>query len=681
MSTSLQQFDLFSLPFLFNLHGNEKTRKTKFGGLVSIMIILTALAYFIYLLYLYFGNQINPSFTQFEQQINYSFQMNVTNDILAFKIILKSGETLVQRQEETGLVYLNLIAEYVEKSSIPNQKSNITNLNFVKCEDPLLSDYSCLDFSPVSKNKLEMPFDFDNKFLGKYSIAVKFIICDQKLLLPSQKCATPQQIRQEVLTLGTQGVLRIKTQQFDPNSQKYIDKVRHELFSFNDFLCNISSIALFSANTTISSGFIIQNQKLNSYFFDFQRTHTTNTIQFMNEEEGYNLANYIYIYIGNTGMTQVVSYPQFTSLLAQFASVLNTLLIIGIICKFFSQNQILQDFVDIQIKTHYKKTAWTLLKCQNKNQVCSKSSTPFQYFSQIHFQIQNMNFKQQMGKFLQLSFFEKLKLQLIGSNNPEQQEKDKKEIKIYKELLKQTQKQLNITELQKEIMSIKIILRLLLSVEQYAAIQLCGYSVLKENKALDEDLKVNKSQKDQNDKKSLKGYSSVSIQNQQQSQNANSEWKQTEQINGLIEKTQSNIPLKDNQNNEQKEKDTIERDLNKQNHRKNLQEKYIAQDQQIQLTNIKKQPTQEIDSENVDLLKINLLDIQQSPQAQQSLLQNNIIKDHLEKIDLVDSDQNYFEKCLENFFKKYHHKSDLDRRILGCMIGYDQEIFENTPKS
>ncbi|KAL4453722.1 hypothetical protein ABPG74_009618 [Tetrahymena malaccensis] len=675
--SSLQKFDMFSLPFFFNLYDNQKTRKTKFGGIISIMIILIALIYFSYLLYLYFGNQINPSFSQNEQFLNQSFSMNVTNDFLAFKLNLKSGQTLVQMQKEMGLVYLNVIAQYIVKSTIPNQKPDIKNLKLVACEDPQLSDYNCLDFTPINQNKLEMPFQFDNKFLGRYSIVIQLILCDQKLLEPNQKCASPQQIRQEILNLETQGIMRIKIQQYDPSEQKYVQKVKHEIFSFNDFICNISQITLQQAVTKVNRGFIIQGEDQNTYFYDFQRTHFSNTISFMNEELGFQLVNYIQIYIGNSGITQVIQYPQFTYFLAQFTSLLNTLLIVGILCKVFSQNQILQDFVDIQIKNYYKKTAWILLKNQNKNKVWSQNNIPFKHFSQIHFQIQNMNFKQQIDKYLNLSYFEKLKLQLIDSNNVEKQDKDKQEIKIYKELVKQTQKHLSIAELQKEIMNIKIIQRLLLSVEQYAAIQLCGYSIINENTVQDKDSKTAKLAKDQNCKKIQKEHFDLFLQNQQNGK-VNTESQEIIQNNGQILHNKSDEPLKDNSNSEQKQNLKVEKEFNKQIHKQNSEVKYKSQKKQIQLQMIKKQVSNEMNNENIDLVDKNYLNNNQPSQVFQNNLQYSIIKDHLEKIDLVDSDQNYFEKCLENFFQKNHQKSELDKRILGCIIGYDQETLEKS---
>lgn len=54
--------DLFSLPFRFSVGGeNDKEKKTIFGGLVSISVIVLSVAYFAYLIYLYSANKIQPN--------------------------------------------------------------------------------------------------------------------------------------------------------------------------------------------------------------------------------------------------------------------------------------------------------------------------------------------------------------------------------------------------------------------------------------------------------------------------------------------------------------------------------------------------------------------------------------------------------------------------------------------
>lgn len=54
-------FDLFSLPFSFSLGEEEKEKKTFFGGVLSLLIIILSVGYFVYLCYLYGANKMQPS--------------------------------------------------------------------------------------------------------------------------------------------------------------------------------------------------------------------------------------------------------------------------------------------------------------------------------------------------------------------------------------------------------------------------------------------------------------------------------------------------------------------------------------------------------------------------------------------------------------------------------------------
>ena len=55
-SYKIKKLDLFSKAFQFNVGVNQERKKTIFGGLISILIILISLSYFGYLTYLYFWN-------------------------------------------------------------------------------------------------------------------------------------------------------------------------------------------------------------------------------------------------------------------------------------------------------------------------------------------------------------------------------------------------------------------------------------------------------------------------------------------------------------------------------------------------------------------------------------------------------------------------------------------------
>jgi hypothetical protein len=56
-------FDIFSKPFMFKVPRNEETKRTNFGGFVTLIIILLSLAYFISILITFFMRENPPNIT------------------------------------------------------------------------------------------------------------------------------------------------------------------------------------------------------------------------------------------------------------------------------------------------------------------------------------------------------------------------------------------------------------------------------------------------------------------------------------------------------------------------------------------------------------------------------------------------------------------------------------------
>lgn len=69
--------------------GIGKLKKTTtFGGLITILIFGTAIAYFVYLNYQYANNMIMPKITQLEKKIKKDFNQPLAPDFISFDIYL-----------------------------------------------------------------------------------------------------------------------------------------------------------------------------------------------------------------------------------------------------------------------------------------------------------------------------------------------------------------------------------------------------------------------------------------------------------------------------------------------------------------------------------------------------------------------------------------------------------------
>ncbi|KAL4486537.1 hypothetical protein ABPG73_003841 [Tetrahymena malaccensis] len=595
MKKQIEKLDIFSLPFAFNIFGNEKERKTIFGGCLSIIVICISITYFVYLCFLYFGNKITPSISQISQYMDQNQQMVLENNFLSFKIVLANGQSLVQLEQETNLVYYIIFAQYLYTDD--ENTKQYQQLSFTQCQDANLSDYYCLDFSNVSQNQKQMLLGYDSNNLGRYKIQIEILLCDPKYLGPGQQCATYEQILQKVLRIDTQIFVKMTTQQYNPKLQSFQSKIKQELLTLSDDVSVVSRLILQKATTTISSGFILQKEQTQTYFSNYDRSDSSFTFKFFEKQTGDKILGLIMIYIGEDSVSQQIQFPQFTSLLAQFSSLFNTLLVVGIFCRILAESELIQDFVEVQIKFYYKFTALKLLESQDIKIERQKDVSLSSHLIDLYQQMQNMDYKLNINKYLNVGLFQRAKLFIMSAFTQKLESNETQQVKLYKELVHQTQKQMSILELQKELMNLKIILRILLSEEQYAALKFCGYSI--KNQLEKENIDEHKKQSEEE-------------QIPQNLQNSN------------------NISLK---NNLMVELQAHENEIN---------------EQKIQ---------------NNELIAIN----------------EESIKNHLEKIDKIDEDINYFETCIKNFLQNtsLSSQSEVDVRILGCMIGVQQ--YNNLP--
>ncbi|EAR95643.3 transmembrane protein, putative (macronuclear) [Tetrahymena thermophila SB210] len=656
---SIKQLDLFSIPFFFNIFNNENKRKTIFGGAVSLIVICISIIYFSYLCYLYFQNQINPTISQISQYYDQNYSIQLQNNILAFQIILPSGKTLQQLEQETGLQYLNVLPFYVAQG----QKKQL--LSFIQCKDSSINNFLCLDFSSVSNSQSILDFNYDKDTQAKYKIELQFILCNNQFLLPTQKCATYQQIRQEVIKIETQAIMIIQTQKYDPSKKRFEINKKSEIFGFSEGNSIFTQVKLQKGSTTINQGFVLQYESRSEYLSDYTIFLQYIPSTFVQQEINLDLIGSVQIFLSDVGMSQQVQFPPFTSLLAQFSSVFNVLVVIGIICQFWAQNELVQDFVEVQLKSYFKHTAFHFIQSQNTQKFRIKDSSFVKHLTQLYNQIQGIQYQQYADKYSKLGFFNRVKLLIFSRFNQKIKKQDNKEIKIFKALYSETQKQMSILELQKELMQIKIILRLLISAEQYAAIKLCGYSVFIEKNSDEQIEKIQQPQKDF-DKQQEQQEQILSIINYD-----NMNIQECQDVKQLQQKDQS----------QDKNSQRFDIDLSPKEVLNNLDENKTFKGQSGIINNGLSAQKSQMRSHNHKSQICEFKDFTSEKDKNfqiTNLLHSSICDNtnHLDIIDQIDKDSNIFEQYLQIFFDKRNKgsHSDFEERIFRCMIGVNQNM-------
>ncbi|KAL4438392.1 hypothetical protein ABPG74_009431 [Tetrahymena malaccensis] len=643
----IKQLDLFSLPFQFTMMGKSKKKQTIFGGIISLAIICISITYFCYLCYLYFGNNLQPSISSALQYFQNEFQMQFDKNLIAFKVVLPNGMLIQEYERIQNKNYVTILPVLSTKDS--NGNEIYQNLTFIHCDDPDLQDYYCVDFTNVNQNKVNQPYltyyPYDNQ---KQKLEVLMLYCTTEISEPGTNCATHEETLKEIINFKTQVYTRVTSQQYNPSKRSFEKKVKLEQFYLSDTMVFLGKFSLKSTTTTINDGFIIQKQNSYTYISDYSKTNEYSTFTFLKAQNNLDMIGACFFYLDENGRNEFVQFVQFPSVLAQFMSIFNSLLVAGVICKQFSQSEMIQDFMEIQLKNYYKKSAVEFMhEVETKKQSNSVSLYFQNNLIDVYKQICNMDYKYYMIKLL------------IFSKGGKAKKNDPKQVKIYKKLMDSTIEQTNIYDIQKELLKLKMMVRMSFTVEQYAALQLCGLRIIldesmpniedsiQENVMMQEHLLKNSQEEYLNEKQKQ------SIQIELQLKENEVDVKQKEQyLNQNEQLTFQQQVIK--QDNYQTEILDSERKRNIQSDENNLSKPQEKQNTKIEF------------EENVFKLD------ERNDKKFKKLNFKSITLNHLEKIERLERDNNYFEQKINQFFNQKNFQTKLDQRILDCLVGYKQ---------
>ncbi|EAR89283.2 AMP-binding enzyme family protein (macronuclear) [Tetrahymena thermophila SB210] len=142
----IQNIDLFSKQFQFNIGKNKLRKRTIFGGILSISVLTIIIGYFIYLLYLYLNNLIDPTYRSQSVIVNERIDLDLNNDLFAFDYQTDGTSSLRDLEAQTNKTYLVFLPFFYSSDM------KLIQLNITKCSNSELSNYRCIDFSTISKN-------------------------------------------------------------------------------------------------------------------------------------------------------------------------------------------------------------------------------------------------------------------------------------------------------------------------------------------------------------------------------------------------------------------------------------------------------------------------------------------------------------------------------------------------
>ncbi|KAL4435501.1 hypothetical protein ABPG74_020277 [Tetrahymena malaccensis] len=467
----IKKLDQFSEQFSFFIHKKSKQKQTLTGGIFSLIICIASLCYLGYLLYLYFGNRLLPKITT-QTYISTSYQELKTNtNLFGFSLMLPGGVTLEQLQQKTGKQYVTFLLQH----SVYQQNQMVRiQIPIVNCQDQLFAGLLCIDLQsqPDSiKTLFQNPSDLSQSF---YHLTVS--ACQG---LPN--CATPEEIYNLIFQDSVAFIIKIKINQFNYITQQFEETYKFDYLQFDDSLSIQVQYVLRQSKNIINQGLIFQNTDTILNIQNFQRITTYFSKNNLLQKAGFEGYAHFQFEIDQTQQIDNIQFPLVTESLAQFLPILNFMLIFGGLAKLFASKRILEDLNTLQIKEYYKDTGLELISQLEKSESQQKDISQTHQTQaadaifQQNSQLQKTNFKQKFQQQFKMGFLEFLKQLLLEFLSFCTKKKFKQKNKqIYEKLMKNTTKKVSIYQVYKDLIQLKMAIKLLMTTEQYAALQFCG---------------------------------------------------------------------------------------------------------------------------------------------------------------------------------------------------------------
>ncbi|EAS05760.4 AMP-binding enzyme family protein (macronuclear) [Tetrahymena thermophila SB210] len=377
------QIDLFKQPFSFYFKNKNDKKGSFIGSFLSALIISSVLAYFIYQIKQYFDNQIDPKFRSQSFITNQQTQIDLHEDLISFKFTYNQSLTIDEYQALSNQTYLVYQAYFIQSYK---QQTNFTQLNIIKCSNPQLSDYNCLDLSSIPQKTMLSNFQDRNY----YSLMILVYGCNAldgfKTTIPSN-CAQQTDIDNFLDSSYAEMSLKFYVTQYNITSQSSQVNYRNSIIYPASNQYSITTYKAEQQTTTVNKGFIIQSESVYS-----------GPIQYNQESQTFNQPNnqnpYIELTLKMDEIIQVfqIQFPTFPEVLALVNSTFATLMTVGVFCKYFSQKLILQDFFLVFLQNMFQDTYEQILRnnklfTSNKphfqqTQIVKKQTTQKEYFEE-----------------------------------------------------------------------------------------------------------------------------------------------------------------------------------------------------------------------------------------------------------------------------------------------------------
>ncbi|EWS76421.1 transmembrane protein, putative (macronuclear) [Tetrahymena thermophila SB210] len=217
---SILKFDLYSSEFNFNMGEGKYKRGTFLGLFLSVITVAIVLFYIFYIFNQYFSNLIDPKFRSQSFITSDKKEVPLSQDLIGFQYFYNLSMTIDEYQASQNKTYVLYYPQLYYQDLLNNIYQTI-DLDVVKCTDPSLKGFNCIDFSKVSNYTFLLDNSNNNQIYSGIYINMYgcFDLDVVKTTIPDN-CASQTEIDNAINNLGSYYYLKLKTQQYNTTSKQ-----------------------------------------------------------------------------------------------------------------------------------------------------------------------------------------------------------------------------------------------------------------------------------------------------------------------------------------------------------------------------------------------------------------------------------------------------------------------------
>ncbi|CAD8052757.1 unnamed protein product [Paramecium primaurelia] len=349
MLTILEKFDIFGVPIKLKTIKQQEQFKTSQSGVITIIIMILSLAYFIYVMQQWINGQLIPKVTSSQRMIDYTTyewqngEISFTLYDLSSKInpFTKQNNIIMTVLLEISGLYVSAKPRFLYSTLQMNGDKNVITI-----------DKGKLVLSQIDGTKEENQENIKQYF-------VFFTKCRQDWMEEGGYCADPQEIEDYFSTNHGLLFLSINLQQYNYETLEFDEIKKTQFFAFEESSPFYSQVILQKQLTTIDNGVllnsfekfeVIKDYQVNTQAVSKKFAQDTIKTQDGSKYEFESLCTFVFR-IDNIEANETILMPKLGEVLAQIGSIVNIIMLLKILSNMINttmlESTILHQIIEI----------------------------------------------------------------------------------------------------------------------------------------------------------------------------------------------------------------------------------------------------------------------------------------------------------------------------------------------